>query len=216
MKTGLIIAAGEAVSPALLQKLAAENETVIAVDGGYRHCLAAGIRPALLLGDMDSLAPELLQRAEADGVPAERIPCEKDDTDTLYALRRLMGEGARQVDITCALGGRLDHLVANLQSLLFAAREGVRCRLLADDSAAEALLPGSYRIRRGQFCFFSLFSLSEQCEGVCIRRAKYPLTGYRMENSFPIGVSNAFLEEAAEVSFTSGALLLIRSREGKV
>lgn len=213
MKTGLIIAAGAAVSPALLQQLAAASETVIAVDGGYRHCLAAGVRPALLLGDMDSLPPQLLQQAQTDGVPVERLPCEKDDTDTLYALRRLVEEGARQVDITCALGGRLDHLVANLQALLFAARQGIHCRLLSEDAAAEALLPGSYRIQRGQFRFFSLFSLAEQCEGVCIRRAKYPLTDYRLENSFPIGVSNAFLEEEAEVSFASGALLLIRSRD---
>ncbi|MCI8624142.1 MAG: thiamine diphosphokinase [Provencibacterium sp.] len=215
MKKGLIVAAGKAVRPDLLRRLAEGCVHVAAVDGGYRHCRAAGLPPDSLWGDMDSLPPELVEEACASGVEVERIPREKDDTDTLYALRRLRQEGLTAVDIVCALGGRLDHLVANLQTLLYAARQGLSCRLVDDDSVAEALLPGIHRLKREGFPLFSLFSLGDCCEGVSIRGAKYPLSDYRMENSFPIGVSNAFLEETAEVSFRSGALLLIRCREGQ-
>lgn len=213
MKKGLIIAAGKPVSPQLLQQLFVESGRVIAVDGGYLYCRAAGIRPEGLWGDMDSLPPALLEQARADGVEIVRIPCEKDDTDTLYALRQLWQEGIKAVDITCALGGRLDHLVANLQTLLHAAKAGVRCRLVEDNAVAEALLPGSYRIPKEGFSLFSLFSLGDRCEGVYIEGAKYPLHGYRLENDFPIGVSNAFLEGDVQLSFRSGAALLIRSRE---
>ncbi|MCI8442468.1 MAG: thiamine diphosphokinase [Provencibacterium sp.] len=213
MKKGLIVAAGSPVSPELLRKLSAESCRVVAVDGGYRHCRAAGIHPDCLWGDMDSLHPELLAGAAAEGVKVERIPCEKDDTDTLYALRRLQEEGMKAVDIVCALGGRLDHLAANLQTLLYAAHTGTACRLVDDGAIAEALLPGEHLLQQEGFPIFSLFSLGERCEGVTIRGAKYPLSDYCMKNDFPIGVSNAFLEMQAQVSFRSGALLLIRSRE---
>lgn len=213
MKKGLIVAAGRPVSPELLKRLSAESCRIVAVDGGYRHCRAAGIRPGSLWGDMDSLPAELLLQARTEGIEVARIPCEKDDTDTLYTLRRLREEGIKTVDIVCALGGRLDHLVANLQTLLYAAKAGIACRLIDDGAVAEVLLPGNHRLQREDFQLFSLFSLGERCEGVTIRGAKYLLSDYSMGNDFPIGVSNAFLGAEAQVFFRSGALLLIRSRE---
>lgn len=206
MKRGLIVAAGEGVSPGLLQALARESDLVYAVDGGYRHCEAAGVVPDLLLGDMDSLETP----PEQTGLPFERLPCEKDDTDTLYAARRLLAQGVGQVTLACALGGRLDHMLGNLGVLCFLLSQGAAGRIMDSRCCAEAFAPGEYTLEREGYSLFSLFPLEGVCEGVCIANAKYPLKRYRLVMSFPIGVSNEFLSGDARVSFESGKLLAIR------
>lgn len=206
MKRGLIVAAGEGASPGLLRSLARESDLVYAVDGGYRHCREAGVTPDLLLGDMDSLglAPE------ETGVPFERLPCEKDDTDTLYAARRLLAQGMGQITLACALGGRLDHTLANLGVLCFLLAQGAAGRLIDPCCCAEVFAPGEYTLEKEDYSLFSLFPLEGVCEGVCIENAKYPLDHYRLTASFPIGVSNEFLCGDARVSFAGGRLLAIR------
>ena len=206
MKRGLIVAAGEGVPPRLLQALADESDLVYAVDGGYRHCQAAGIAPDLLLGDMDSLGIP----PEETGMPFERLPCEKDDTDALYAARRLLAQGVERITLACALGGRLDHMLGNLGVLCFLLEQGAAGRIVDSRCCAEAFAPGEHTLKKEGYNLFSLFPLEGACEGVCIQNAKYPLERYRLVMGFPIGVSNEFLLGDARVSFESGKLLAIR------
>lgn len=207
---GLIVAAGAPVSGALLVRLARENDMLVAVDGGYQHCVRAGIRPNLLLGDMDSLQ-EIPPSSESGGPEVLRLPAEKDDTDTLFAARTLLERGSTRVTITCALGARLDHTLANLHTLLYLAVQGVTGCILDDDCCVQALLPGEYVVKQEGYNVFSIFPMDACSQGVCIENAKYPLRDYRLENTFPVGVSNEFLTGDVRLSFSSGKLLLIRS-----
>lgn len=81
-----------------------------------------GVEPDLLLGDYDS-AP----RPEA-GAKTVFLPAEKDDTDTYYAARKALELGATDVVIVGGLGGaRLDHTLANLQTLVFFGKKRSVC-----------------------------------------------------------------------------------------
>ena len=95
-------------------------EYIIACDRGYSYAKRSGIVPDLLLGDFDSYTGNL-----PEGAAVERLPREKDDTDTMHAVRRALELGFTRISLYCALGGRLDHLLANLQAASYAAERGV-------------------------------------------------------------------------------------------
>lgn len=181
----------------------------IAADAGWRQAQAWGLSPDLYLGDYDSApAPE--------GVPAarlDRLPAEKDDTDTHYAARRALAAGCGEVVILGGLGGRLDHTLANLNTLLFLSQNGVQAVLADEATEVRALLPGEHTLaaRPGWYC--SLFPAQGQVEGLCIENLKYPLAHASLRADWPLGVSNEFLAGPAHIRFEKGALYCVLCRK---
>ena len=90
----IVVAAGE--GPATLPA-PPESATVIAADGGLDRALALGLRPAIVLGDLDSVSETALRQAESDGIRVVRHPTEKDATDLELALEEAQLLGARRV-----------------------------------------------------------------------------------------------------------------------
>ncbi len=179
---------------------------VIACDRGWQYAQKLGLRPDLVIGDFDS-AP-----SPDDGVPTVRVPTRKDDTDTMLAARRALELGYREIAVCCAFGGRLDHTLANLQTAAFLVSRGARVRLVGADTDAVAFSGGTERFLRRDGWSLSVFALSERCEGVTIRGAKYECENETLTSSFPLGVSNLCTAETAEISVQSGILLVMRSR----
>ncbi len=110
------------------------------------------------------------------------------------------------------LGGRLDHTLANLQTLVFLAKNGVRAWLADEANEVTALMPGVYQIpaRPGWYC--SVFSAGDAVRGVTLKGLKYPLCEATVTGFFPIGVSNEFAADTATVGFSEGVLYLVLSR----
>ncbi len=205
MKRCLIIAGGEYADVGLTDP----KDFVIACDSGYRHALRAGLTPDLILGDFDSYSGPL-----PEGTQILRLPVEKDDTDTQYAVRWACEHGFDSVRLCCALGGSLDHLLANIQTLHFAVLHGLEAS--AGDARTElrVLAPGRWPIPERKGWTLSVFSLTDSVEGLSIQGAKYSLEDARLTNAFPLGVSNAFRGDA-EICFHSGvaAVLLCRRED---
>lgn len=181
------------------------GDFVIAADGGYQAAGSLGITPDLVVGDFDSLGyvPE--------GVPIERHPVMKDDTDTLLAVRLGLERGYRNFVITGAIGGRLDHTIANLQTLVFLADHGAVGLLYGDSTVATAVKNGSVTLTgRGTV---SVFCFGPPATGVYERGMLYSLTDATVTAGFPIGVSNEFTGEPARVSVEDGTLLILWSAE---
>lgn len=185
------------------------DDCVIAVDDGCRLCREHGVVPDCCLGDFDSLA-------EGEPVPDGAIvhPREKDDTDTLLALKKALDFGLTDVVLLGGVGGRLDHTLANLQLLRYAAAHGASLALITSDERAELLTPGVHTLPAADFARrFSLLAFSPEAAGVCITGAEYCVSGAVLADSFPLGISNRQLPgEAVTISFDSGLLLLIRPR----
>lgn len=176
---------------------------VIAADAGYESASSLGIKVDLFLGDYDSApAPNLDEHTV-------KLPAEKDDTDTYYAVRKALEIGFEEVVILGGIGGRFDHTFANLQTLLFLANHGVRGFLVDESTEITVLLPGHYEILRRENVYVSLFTGEKETTGVTLRGLKYPLSDYTIRNDFPVGVSNEFADEKATISFKTGSLYLM-------
>ena len=137
---------------------------------------------------------------------------EKDDTDTVSALRYALSRDFAEITLVCALGGRLDHTLANLQAAVFAARQGAALRILGADTEIQTLRAGTLRIPRREGWSLSVFAAEDHCRSVSISGAKYELHDAELTNDFPLGVSNEWAASDAEISLREGTLLIVLSR----
>jgi thiamine pyrophosphokinase len=201
----LLFADGEMPSRALLHELAAVADFVVAADGGAAKALSAEIRPAAVVGDLDSL-PESVR----DLLPASafhRAPS-PDSTDLQKAIEFALERGATEIDIVCAGGGRADHAIANLSVLpLYRGRGKLR---ILDDLFDVELVEGRAVIDAPRGTVISLVAIGT-CEGVTTQGLRWDLSDYRLTFS-PYGVHNEVATPPAEVSVRAGDLLLFRGR----
>jgi len=183
-----------------------KDDYIIAADGGFAHLEKLGITPNAVLGDFDSLGyvPE----------NANVFPVEKDDTDTMLAIRHGLGKGCREFLIYGALDGpRLDHTVANFQALQFLADRGATGYLIGLTQIATV-------IKNETVCFpteaqgiLSLFCTGADSKGVTLQGLKYPLEKGTLTSGFPLGVSNHFTGVPSKITVTDGSLLLLFDRQ---
>ena len=182
------------------------GDFVIAADGGLRHTENLRITPDEILGDFDSLgyAP--------DG--ARVFPVEKDDTDAMLAVRRGLELGYREFLLYGSLDGpRLDHTVANFQTLQFLADRNAFGILCGISAMAAVIRNGSLSFPAGCSGTVSVFCLGADARGVSLKGLHYPLENGTLTAGFPLGVSNHFTGTAAEISVEDGSLLVIWQRK---
>ena len=208
----LIIANGAGGTRRRLQVLARSADLIIAADGGAAIASRAGLRPHFLVGDMDSIGPTTRASLESAGTELLTVPPEKDFTDTELALQVAADHGATEVSLVAALGGRIDHVVANLLLVLHARRLGVRMRIV--DRATEAYLVDGPLVIDGLVGdLVSLIPLSEAVEEITTFGLRYPLAGEPLEFGTTRGISNVIIETPAGIRHVGrGDLLLVHTR----
>ena len=178
----------------------------IAADGGLRHVAQLGLSPDVILGDFDSLG-YVPQNATV-------FPVEKDDTDAMLAARKGLELGCSRFVFYGALEGpRLDHTVANFQTLQFLADRGAQGFLVGKDTVVTVLKNGSITLPALPEGIVSVFCMGSDARGVTIRGLKYGLEKGTLSSGFPLGVSNHFAGKEAEISVEDGSLLILYPRE---
>lgn len=186
-----------------LKRRIGRKDIVIAADGGYRHCQAAGIEPHLLLGDFDSLA-------EVPNLPhIRRVPVEKDDTDMMLAVKEGLARGFKDFCLYGGMGGqRTDHTIANLQTLVYLAHRGARGFLYGNGEIYTVIRNEELKLPARKEGTLSIFCMGPDAAGVTIRGAQYPLEKAVLTADFPLGVSNHFVGNEITVSVEQGCLLI--------
>lgn len=190
---------------ALAQNLA-QDDYIVAADGGLRHLQALSVQPHAILGDFDSLGY----------VPqgAEVFPVEKDDTDAMLAVRHGLSRGYREFWIYGGLDGqRLDHTVANYQTLQYLAEHGAMGYLIGRDYIVTVMKNESLVFPATAQGVLSLFCLGADAEGVSLQGLQYPLENGCLSSGFPLGVSNHFIGESARIAVENGSLLAMWDRK---
>ena len=183
-----------------------DGDLVIAADGGYRHTRTLGITPDHILGDFDSLGyvPE----------GAQCFPTQKDDTDAMLAARYGLEQGFDKFLFYGSLEGpRLDHTVANFQTLQFLADRGARGFLIGKHQVVTVVKEGTLTFPETAQGDLSVFCMGSPARGVTLKGLKYNLQDGELTPGFPLGVSNHFTGAAAEISVKEGSLLVIYSRQ---
>jgi len=183
-----------------------KDDFILAADGGLAHVQSLGLTPNGILGDFDSLGY----------VPqgSSVFPVEKDDTDAMLAVRKGLELGYRQFLLYGALEGpRLDHTVANFQTLQYLSDHGAVGYLIGKDYIVTVLKNGALEFPASATGIVSVFCMGADARGVTLTGLQYPLTDGTLTPGFPLGVSNHFIGEDATVSVRDGSLLVLYDRE---
>ena len=185
-----------------LREQPAPGDLVIAADAGYRSCREAGITPDLLLGDFDSMDQP------PDFPNVLRSPVEKDDTDTMLAVKTALDNECKEIYLYGGTGGvRLDHTLANLQSLLYLRRRNARGWMYDRDFLWTVIENETLTVERTvEWGLLSAFCLGADASGVDEEGVQYPLKDAVLSAEFPLGVSNHILEPTARITVRKGAL----------
>ncbi len=181
------------------------NAFVIAADGGLEYLQKRGITPNLIMGDFDSLG------SVPGGENVMSFTPEKNDTDTMIAVKKALQLGFEIIVIYGGLGGRFDHSIANIQTLTYIANHGAAGYLIGCGNVCTVVKDGAIAFSGNMSGIISVFSVTEISTGVNLRGLKYPLEEYVLTSDFPLGVSNEFMAAPATVSVEKGALAVIWS-----
>ena len=209
----IVVAGGDAALDDAAQLAGAD--LVIAADSGATWLEGVGVRPDVVIGDMDSVDPALLERLEADGVAIERHPAEKDASDTELAVGRAISAGASEVLILGALSGeRLDHELASLLLLVDRAWGGTPLRIVRGGTSVRALQAGDeIELSGAPGDLVTLLSLGGDATGVRTRGLRYALNGETLPIGRSRGLSNQVELVPASVSLEGGTVLVIETRK---
>ena len=185
-----------------------KDDYLLAADGGLTHVQALGLTPNGILGDFDSLG----YVPEGSAV----FPVEKDDTDAMLAVRKGLQLGYREFLLYGSLDGpRLDHTVANFQTLQYLADHGATGYLIGKDYLATVVKNSAIGFEAAAEGIVSVFCMGADATGVTLRGLKYPLEDGTLSAGFPLGVSNHFTGRPSEISVKQGSLLVLwNSRNG--
>lgn len=186
-----------------------QDDYMIYCDCGLRHMDGLGAEPDLIVGDFDSYSnPEF----DTETIV---LPCEKDDTDTVFAVKEALRRGFEEFLLVGVVGERLDHTLGNVSSLLMLDSAGKTGTIIDDYSEMEIVSDRCEKpcIIDDSYAYFSLLNISGTARGITIRGAKYPLEDAEITCEYQYGVSNEVLPGCtAEVIVGEGRLLLVKVR----
>lgn len=196
------------------------GDQVIAADGGAHHALTLGLTPRVVVGDMDSLDADTREQLAHRGCRLALHPAEKDETDLELALLLAVDEGATEIVLLGALGGRLDQLLANVLLLTLPELAGASVKLADDKQEAFVVRGGNQATVEGQVGdTLSLIPLNGDASGIYTQGLKWPLAGGTLLAGPARGVSNVIVSLPVRIRVKKGLLLVVHrfgGGEGKV
>jgi len=188
------------------------NPVIICADGAAQIMKMSDIAPDFIVGDMDSVEEDTLKYFEAKGSRIIRHPEDKDETDTQLALECAFEMHPEAIRMFGALGGRIDHALANISLLVMCAKRGVDTKIV-DKDCELFVIDRSCVINGREGETVSLFPLSSDVTGIALEGFRYPLSDGVMEIGKPYGVSNRLTGTRGTISVRTGYLLVIRQFE---
>ena len=208
MKRCVVVAAGMILDYKRAKSFFKPEDFFIFCDGGLTHAKALEVKPSVIVGDFDSCDSDTLAQWK-DSCEIVRLPREKDDTDTLFAVKLARERGFDDFLLLGAMGDRFDHAFANVSILLYLDGFGKK-GVLADDYSTMQIA-GKNPVCIDDSCsYFSVLTIAGNVSGVSIKNAKYPLENTSLSCDFQLGVSNEVLPgHTAEVSVENGRVLVV-------
>jgi thiamine pyrophosphokinase len=209
----VIIAGGPAPPVAWARPILERASLIFCADSGLHLCLACGLQPDMLVGDLDSVGPEQLARLPQPRFGVERHPADKDESDLDLTLRALARHHQGAVDILAALGGRLDHALFNLCAVLFQGRGlGLQLRVLDPETLIFPLEGQELRLTDLAGCTCSILPLGAPLQAVELIGFRYPLRGEPLDHRQTRGLSNRIESQQASIRLRSGQALVLVSK----
>ncbi len=212
LKRVVIIANGDLGDLNFHRNLLRADDYIICVNGGTAHALSLGVKPLLIIGDLDSLTSE--QKAESSklGSDLARHPAEKEKSDLELAFDRAIEMKPAEILIIGALGGqRTDHALINLLLLKLPLEAGIPASII-NETQEIYLTRDRITIKGEPGDYLSLFPLGEEAGGIVTENLKYPLNEETLHFASTRGLSNEMIAGSATVRVRYGLLLLIKTK----
>lgn len=187
-----------------------DADFVISADAGFEYAEKYGYKTNCLIGDFDTLKKMPDENKYNELI---KFKVEKDDTDTMLAVKYALKNHYDKIYIFGALGGRLDHTISNIQTLNFIAKHNKQGFIISENEYITVLKPGNYKFFKKDGYSFSVFALSDEVSEVYEKGFKYSLDNATLKNSFPLGVCNDFKDDIGEISFKNGEILIVISKK---
>ena len=204
MKRCVIVGGADISNYSFIRQTLRTDDYVIFCDSGLKHLKQLQVQPSLIVGDFDSHENPHLD------VETIVLPCEKDDTDTVYAVKEAVKRGFDDFLLIGVVGARLDHTLGNVSILLYLDSLGKHGCIIDDYYEMEIVSEKPVSVC-DRYVFFSLLNITGSANGITITGAKYPLNGGEITCEYQYGISNEVLPgETAVVSVKCGKLLLIK------
>lgn len=203
MKRCVIVGGADINNYEYIKSCLHNDDFIVLCDSGLKHLESLQVKPGLIVGDFDSHDNPHL------GVETIVLPCEKDDTDTVFAVKEAIKRGFDDFLLIGVVGARLDHTLGNVSSLLYLDSLGKKGYIIDDYSEME-IVSNKPAYIENSFSFFSLLNISGTAKRVTIKNAKYPLNDGEISCEYQYGISNEVVGEIAEISIREGKLLLIK------
>jgi len=207
----VVVAGGEMHDAGVCSSLLQDADIIVAADGGAQHVLRLGFVPHVVIGDLDSLDREQAERLRQAGCRLLTYPARKDETDAELALFYAVEQGVDEIIILGALGGRIDHTLANVLLLALPELKGTRVRLV-DGQQEVTLIRGEGTIQGQVGDTVSLLSIAGDAEGITTSGLEYALDNGTLVFGRTKGMSNVLTAPTAHVHLRQGALLCIHSK----
>jgi thiamine pyrophosphokinase len=211
MKHVVILSGGTIKNPECIREKCGriDEPVVICADGGTGHLRPLGLTPSVIIGDMDSIDEGDRDYFDFRGTTIVAYPAAKDETDTELALMYAFDLHPQEIWIVGALGGRIDHALANVSLLVAAARRGVPTRIV-DGDCEIFVVTGKVTVEGERGQTVSLLPLSSVVTGLTLDGFEYPLQDGILEVGRPMGISNTLAAAQGTISVHAGYLLVVR------
>lgn len=206
MSRYVIVGGAEILDYEAVKTYLRNDDYFVYCDCGLRHKESLGFVPDLIIGDFDSH-----ERPE-DAHNVIVLPCVKDDTDTIFAVKEGIRRGYDDFLMIGASGGRLDHTLGNVYALMLLKSHGAKAMMLDDYSEIELVCAGETGRVSPRFKYFSVISIAGTSRGITITGAKYPLNDADITSGYQYGISNEVSGSEAVITLKEGCLLLVRVR----
>ena len=212
----LIIAGGE-INIKILEKYCVNvsKQNIIAVDRGLETLYQLQMIPNHVVGDFDSVSPEILTfYKNQPRIIFHKFNAEKDNTDTDIALKLAIQLKSSKITILGALGKRMDHALANIHILKDALETNIPCQII-DEHNQIYLINKEMTLEKDKVYgkYVSLIPLTSTVEGLTLAGFKYPLNEYTLPIGTSLGISNEIIEDRAYIKMKKGILIAIETKD---
>lgn len=206
-----IIAHGENMDSSEIIRKIEDCDYVICADGGGETAYRLGITPNYLIGDFDSIEPQVLDFFKGKSVEIISYPREKDYTDTEICVYKALEIGCRDICIFSGIGSRIDHSLGNIGLLHLISQRGGRASIISKDCSIY-LCRDYFELKGSIGDIISIVPFNGDAKGISSRGLKYMLDNTDIDFGKPIGISNEMIDDKCSIKIEKGELLVIKQK----
>lgn len=209
MKKVIVVGAGPISDDSFLKDK--KDCFLVACDGGYKHFINQKMKADLFVGDFDTL--DISTKLFCDDVV--KLNVIKDDTDTIFAIKKCLEKGYDTFYFYGCLGGKIEHSIANIQTLSFLLDHNAKGYLIDENNDnVLTMISDAISFSTNSKGMISVFAYGQEAYGVTIENLMYTLKDATLSTSFPLGVSNQFLDgKCGKIIVKEGKLIIVTKKE---